>query len=49
MSGRLTGVLLDRLTHNVNILTMSGDNCRLKQSVHRRRAAGTEQNQATVG
>jgi len=44
-SERLTGALLDRLTHHVNILTMNGDSYRLKQSA-RRRAAGAEQNQA---
>ena len=31
-SERLTGALLDRLTHHVNILTMNGDSYRLKQS-----------------
>ena len=50
-SERLTGALLDRLTHHVHILTMNGDSYRLKQSVGRRRAATTdraEQNQATT-
>ena len=46
-SERLTGALLDRLTHHVNILTMNGDSYRLKQSAHRRRATGAEQNQGT--
>ena len=47
-SERLTGALLDRLTHHVSILTMNGDSCRLKQSVGRRRtSARSEQNQAT--
>ncbi len=47
-SERLTGALLDRLTHHVSILTMNGDSYRLKQSVGRRRtSAGAEQNQAT--
>ena len=48
-SERLTGALLDRLTHHVSILTMNGDSYRLKQSAGRRRtaAAGAEQNQAT--
>jgi len=32
-SERLTGALLDRLTHHVSILTMNGDSYRLKQSV----------------
>ena len=48
-SERLTGALLDRLTHHVSILTMNGDSYRLKQSVGRRRtSARTEQNQATA-
>ena len=48
-SERLTGVLLDRLTRHVHILTMNGDGCRLKQSSRRRRAAtaGAEQKQGT--
>jgi DNA replication protein DnaC len=29
---RLTGALLDRLTHHVSILEMNGDSCRLAQS-----------------
>ncbi len=48
-SERLTGALLDRLTHHVSILTMNGDSYRLKQSVGRRRtSARAEQNQATA-
>ena len=48
-SERLTGALLDRLTHHVSILTMNGDSYRLKQSVGRRRASvRAEQNQATA-
>ncbi len=31
-SERLTGALLDRLTHHVSILEMNGDSCRLAQS-----------------
>ncbi len=31
-SERLTGALLDRLTHRVHILEMNGENYRLKQS-----------------
>ena len=47
-SERLTGALLDRLTHHVSILTMNGDSYRLKQSAGRRWAAArTEQNQAS--
>ena len=48
-SERLTGALLDRLTHHVSILTMNGDSYRLKQSVGRRRtSARPEQNKATA-
>ena len=44
-SERLTGALLDRLTHHVSILTMNGDSYRRKQSVSRSRtSARTEQN-----
>lgn len=50
-SERLTGALLDRLTHHVHILTMNGDSYRLKQSSGRRRSSAVdkraEQNQAT--
>ena len=38
-SERLTGALLDRLTHHVNILEMNADSYRLKQSRSRRRTA----------
>ena len=38
-SERMTGALLDRLTHHVSILTMNGDSYRLKESAGRRRAA----------
>lgn len=38
-SERLTGALLDRLTHHVHILEMNGDSYRLKQSKSRRRKA----------
>jgi DNA replication protein DnaC len=37
-SERLTGALLDRMTHHVNILEMNGDSYRLGQS--RARKAG---------
>lgn len=33
---RLTGALLDRLTHHVNILEMNGESYRLNQSKSRR-------------
>lgn len=36
-SERLTGALLDRLTHYVHILEMNGDSYRLKQSKTKRR------------
>ena len=36
-SDRLTGALLDRLTHHVHILEMNGDSYRLKQSEQRQR------------
>jgi len=35
-SERLTGALLDRLTHHVHILEMNGECYRLKQSKHKR-------------
>ena len=51
-SERLTGALLDRLTHHVSILAMNGDSYGLKESASRRRAAATQagavQNQATA-
>ncbi len=48
-SERLTGALLDRLTHHVSILAMNGDSYRLKQSARRRRTtARAEQNQAAT-
>ena len=45
-SERLTGALLDRLTHHVSILAMNGDSYRLRQSASRHPAntAGAEQN-----
>ena len=39
-SERLTGALLDRLTHHVHILSMNGDSYRLAHSSARRRQAG---------
>ena len=38
-SGRLTGALLDRLTHHVHILELNGESYRLRQSKGRRAAA----------
>ena len=35
-SERLTGALLDRLTHHVHILEMNGESYRLKESKHKR-------------
>ncbi|HJM42270.1 MAG TPA: ATP-binding protein, partial [Nitrospinota bacterium] len=35
-SERLTGALLDRLTHHVHILEMNGESYRLRQSRKRR-------------
>jgi len=40
-SDRLTGALLDRLTHHVNILEMNGDSYRLNQSKARKKHAVT--------
>jgi DNA replication protein DnaC len=40
-SERLTGALLDRLTHHVHILELNGDSDRLKQSKSRRRKPPT--------
>ena len=37
----LTGALLDRLTHEVHILTMNGDSYRLAQSRARKAQAAT--------
>jgi DNA replication protein DnaC len=48
-SERLTGALLDRLTHHVHILELNGESYRLKQSKGRRRvAAGAAPNRATA-
>lgn len=38
---RLTGALLDRLTHHVNILAMNGESYRLSQSRARKAQAAT--------
>ncbi|MCP5084692.1 MAG: ATP-binding protein [Alphaproteobacteria bacterium] len=42
-SERLTGALLDRLTHHVHILEMNGESFRLKESQKRRKAQRTQQ------
>ena len=48
-SERLTGALLDRLTHHVHILELNGESYRLKQSKGRRRsAAGAAPNRAAA-
>jgi DNA replication protein DnaC len=36
---RLTGALLDRLTHHVHILELNGDSYRLRESKRRRQQA----------
>jgi DNA replication protein DnaC len=41
-SERLTGALLDRLTHHVHILEMNGDSYRLKQSKRRSRSVSND-------
>ena len=40
-SERLTGALLDRLTHHVHILEMNGDSYRLNQSKKQRKSPKT--------
>ncbi len=40
-SERLTGALLDRLTHHVHILEMNGESYRLKQPKGRKRRLGS--------
>jgi DNA replication protein DnaC len=46
---RLTGALLDRLTHHVHVLSMNGESYRLAQSTNRRRSNfRAEQNQASA-
>ncbi len=48
-SERLTGALLDRLTHHVRILELNGDSYRLKHSASCKRVtAGAEQNKASA-
>ena len=47
-SQRLTGALLDRLTHHVHILELNGESYRLKQSTARRRRAAQTANEKAV-
>ena len=48
-SERLTGALLNRLTHHVHLPELNGDSYRLKHSASRRRAAaGAEQNKGSA-
>ena len=48
-SERLTGALLDRLTHHVHILEMNGESYRLRQSKHRRRSPRSVDSQQQAG
>jgi DNA replication protein DnaC len=48
-SERLTGALLDRLTHHVHILEMNGESYRLRQSKHRRRSPTSDASQPHPG
>jgi DNA replication protein DnaC len=48
-SERLTGALLDRLTHHVHILEMNGESYRLRQSKHRRRSPRSDDSQQQAG
>jgi DNA replication protein DnaC len=47
-SQRLTGALLDRLTHHVHILELNGESYRLKQSKARRRRDPRPADEATA-
>ena len=48
-SERLTGALLDRLTHHVHILEMNGDSYRLNQSQKRRKTPKNLTTQPMIG
>ena len=48
-SERLTGVLLDRLTHHVHILQMNRESYRLRQCKHRRRSRRSDDSQPQAG
>jgi IstB-like ATP binding protein len=47
-SQRLTGALLDRVTHHVHILELSGESFRLKQSKARRRVKVDPETRKTI-
>ena len=47
-SERLTGALLDRLTHHVHILELNGESYRLKHSRSRRRSKSAAVQQPVV-
>jgi hypothetical protein len=47
-SQRLTGALLDRLTHHVHILELNGESYRLKHSQARRRREAQQADKATL-
>jgi DNA replication protein DnaC len=47
-SQRLTGALLDRLTHHVHILELSGESFRLKQSKARGRVKADPETSKTI-
>lgn len=46
---RLTGALLDRLTHHVHILSMNGESYRLTQSARCRKPAATDLGDQSAG
>jgi DNA replication protein DnaC len=46
---RLTGALLDRLTHHVDILEMDGESYRLRHSRQRRRSTTADASQPQPG
>jgi hypothetical protein len=48
-SERLTGALLDRLTHHVSILEMNGDSYRLGQSRARKTQAASRSSTVKIG
>ena len=48
-SERLTGALLDRLTHHVHILELNGESYRLRQSKRRRTAAAAAAEAPAIG